>query len=126
MGLDMNAYRIAAEKLGEAQVDFDFNDAVELHYWRKHPNLHGWMQHLYVEKGGEFTDPGAFNCIPVRLEMADLDRLETAIRAGNLPDTSGFFFGSSDGSEWQDDLSFIQKAREALLEGDAVLYSSWW
>lgn len=126
MGLDMNAYRIAAEKLGEAQVDFDFNDAVELHYWRKHPNLHGWMQRLYVEKGGTFTDPGAFNCVPVRLEMADLDRLETAIRAGNLPDTSGFFFGASDGSEWQDDLAFVQKAREALLEGDAVLYSSWW
>ena len=128
MGLDMNAYRIAAEKLGEAQVDFeiDFDEAVELHYWRKHPNLHGWMQQLYVEKGGAERDPVGFNCVPVRLEEADLDRLETAIRAGNLPETSGFFFGASDGSEWQGDLGFIEKARSALLEGDAVLYSSWW
>ena len=24
----------------------------EIAYWRKHPNLHGWMEDLYYKKGG--------------------------------------------------------------------------
>ncbi|MBA4173813.1 MAG: phosphoglycerate kinase, partial [Hyphomicrobium sp.] len=55
-----------------------------------------------------------------------LDRLEADIRVGNLPPTSGFFFGESDGSEVEDDLRFIAKAREAMADGLIVYYSSWW
>jgi len=39
---------------------------------------------------------------------------------------NGFFFGSSDGTELEDDLKFIAKAREALAQNQFVLYSSWW
>ena len=59
----------------------------KLHYWRKHPNLHGWMQDLYYAKGGTAE---SFNCVPVQLTAEDLDRLETAVRTGTLPDTTGF------------------------------------
>ena len=120
MGLDM--YAMMTREPVEQPVDFRVGNAAELHYWRKHPNLHGWMQDLYVEKGGG----EAFNCVPVILEAEDLDRLEADIRAGRLPETIGLFFGESDGSEAEDDLIFIAKARAAIAEGYTVYYDSWW
>jgi hypothetical protein len=62
----------------------------------------------------------------VVLDKADLDRLEADIRAKRLPETAGFFFGQSDGSEIDDDLDFIAKAREAIAVGLTVYYTSWW
>ena len=97
--------------------------ATEIHYWRKHANLHGWMEKLYREKGGSAHE---FNCVAVALTREDLDRLEGDIKAKRLPYTTGFFFGESDGSELDDDLSFIAKAREALSARLTVYYSSWW
>jgi hypothetical protein len=105
-------------------VDFDEQAGREqLHYWRKHPDLHGWMEKLYIEKGGKDED---FNMSPVRLDRADIDQLEAAIIANELPGTSGFFFGYSDGSERDDDLAFIAKARAALASGLTVFYFAWW
>ena len=121
MGLDM--YAFATKEKPATQVDFKVEEVRELHYWRKHPNLHGWMRDLYYDKGGAAE---SFNCVPVVLTADDLDRLEAAIRARSLPDTKGFFFGESDGSEMQDDLAFIAKAREAIAAGLTVYYDSWW
>lgn len=122
MGLDMFAY-VTAEKLASA-VDFpEPENYEELHYWRKHPNLHGWMEALYVKKGGSDRP---FNMSPLMLDSADLDRLEAAIKRKKLPDTIGFFFGGSDGSETEDDLSFIAKARQAIALGKFVFYLAWW
>lgn len=121
MGLDMYAMTLAVTPL--SPVDFDQQQATELHYWRKHPNLHGWMERLYYAKGGR-AQP--FNLQGVCITGEDLDRLETDIRNGNLPLTEGFFFGESDGSERSDDLAFIAKARQALGESLTVFYTSWW
>jgi hypothetical protein len=122
MGLDMYAYA-TAEKLASA-VDFEEpENSDKLHYWRKHPDLHGWMEELYVEKGGNDPD---FNLSPVMLNSADLDRLEAAVTGKKLPDTEGFFFGVSKGSEVHDDLSFIAKARESIASGKSVYYVAWW
>jgi hypothetical protein len=105
-------------------VDFAEPPAFEeIHYWRKHPNLHGWMERLYRRKGGTDTD---FNLSAVRLDPADLDVLEAAVLGRKLPETSGFFFGQSDGSEQLDDLSFIAKAREEIAAGKTVFYLAWW
>ncbi|MGB3832647.1 MAG: phosphoglycerate kinase [Mesorhizobium sp.] len=120
MGLDM--YACTLREPPATPVDFKADEVSELHYWRKHPNLHGWMEQLYREKGGTQE----FNCVNLQLAAADLDRLEVAIRAGNLPRTAGFFFGASDGTETEGDLGFIAKAREALAAGLTVFYSSWW
>lgn len=125
MGLDMHAFtvpRAAAARTVDLELRDDMGVA-ELHYWRKHPNLHGWMEHLYYEKDGASD---VFNCVTVELSVADLDRLETAIRQRSLPETSGFFFGASDGAEVEDDLAFVSKAREAIAAGLAVYYYSWW
>jgi hypothetical protein len=104
-------------------VDFKVKDAHRFFYWRKHPNLHGWMEQLYRDQGG---DEDSFNCVPVVLTLDDLDRLEEAIKANELPHTSGFFFGESDGTEVDDDLAFVAKAREAIGQGLNVFYDSWW
>jgi hypothetical protein len=122
MGLDM--YALATKAKPETDVDFSTKnfEQDELHYWRKHPNLHGWMQNLYDAKGGKSSD---FNGDCVVLDSEDLDNLEQDIKDGNLPDTSGFFFGVSDDCD-EDDLLFVSKARESIKEGKTVYYTSWW
>ena len=121
MGLDMYAY--AVDEKPAAEVDFEAEPSWAVHYWRKHPNLHGWMRALYYAKGG--TDE-QFNCVNVMLTLEDIDALESAIRAGALPPTTGFFFGESRPEEKIRDLEFLQKAREAIASGKAVFYTSWW
>ena len=123
MGLDM--YALATKAKLNKEVDFDtINvETEDLHYWRKHPNLHGWMRALYEFKGGKSD---SFNGDCVVLDILDLDNLEGDIKNGRLPDTSGFFFGQSDGDEVNDDLDFVNKARTALAEGKTVYYTSWW
>lgn len=119
MGLDMYAYRT-----GKAVAALDFDppeDAVQIAYWRKHPNLHGWMEKLYHDRGGR---SGAFNCDTLQLTADDLDTLERDLDA--LPATTGFFFGESRADERDDDVQFIAAARQAIAEGDRVYYSSWW
>jgi len=121
MGLDMHAVATSWEV--PDLEHFDPNEYTELHYWRKHPNLHSWMKSLYYAKGGT-EEP--FNVVPVVLASEDLDRLEADVKAGSLPHTEGFFFGASDGSETEDDLAFIAKARDAMDKGLTVFYYAWW
>jgi len=120
MGLDMYAWAVpATDDLPD--TDFERPDGTdEFHYWRKHPNLHGWMEQLYSKKGGVRE----FNCTSVRLTLDDLGRLEGEL--GSLPETHGFFFGVSYGDEVDDDRRFIAQAREVISLGHAVYYSAWW
>ncbi len=121
MGLDMYAY--ATSRKPAAPVDFKDDEHERLHYWRKHPNLHGWMERLYYAKGGT---KDSFNCVNVELTADDLDALERVIKENKLPETCGFFFGETDGSERDDDLAFVAEARAAIAEGRFVYYTSWW
>ena len=98
-------------------------EAKEIAYWRKHPDLHGWMESLYREKGGSEK---SFNGDLLVLTLEDLDRLEEDILRKNLPKTSGFFFGQSDDEVSLYDLEFVLNAREAIREGDTVYYDSSW
>ena len=121
MGLDM--YACITKHHPNQPVDFEVTEYTEIHRWRKHPDLHGWMAELYFNKGG--TNPD-FNCATVALTSSELDQLETAVKDGTLPETSGFFFGESIGDEAEGDLEFIAKARKAIDEGYTVFYDSWW
>lgn len=114
MGLDQYAF---------AKQDKNDSDRMELAYWRKHPNLQGWMENLYREKGGQEE----FNCVEVELTLEDLDRLEADVRNAGLPSTQGFFFGNeSDDYYAEQDLDFIERAREQINRGRTVVYYSWW
>lgn len=134
MGLDMYAY--TAARAGQQNefwetgnyVDGDFvnptvTKPVEIAYWRKHPNLHGWMHRLWESRGNE----GDFNGDELELTAEDLDELELAVTHGQLPTTGGFFFGNpSDEFYREQDLEFIKNARAELFMGLKVFYNSSW
>ena len=123
MGLD----QYGTARKGEPRTDENgytyYEDSMELAYWRKHPNLQGYMENLWYAKGNE----GEFNCVDLELTLGDIEHLEGSIMAGTLPATTGFFFGdNSDDHYTEEDLAFCQKAKEALAKGYTVIYYSWW
>jgi hypothetical protein len=120
MGLDQWAY----VKLGKED-----DDVRELAYWRKHPNLQGWMEQLWLKRGDAREGFGNFNGVPLQLNFEDIDALENAIKSGEVAalGTTGFFFGNpSDDYYFDDDLKFCQKARAELFLGLPVYYNSSW
>lgn len=133
MGLDMYAYVAAKAGQDDEYWAQHSDDAVpedqkvsrprRISYWRKHPNLHGWMQRLWESQGNE----GEFNRDELELTWADLDALEQAVTHGQLPATDGFFFGkNSDENYREQDLEFIKAARADLFLGLKVFYNSSW
>ena len=123
MGLNMYAFFTDAPL--SSKVDFHVGEDAgwEIQYWRKHPNLHGWMHALYLAKGGEKKN---FNAATVALDIDDLDVLEKCILEDRLPFTTGCFFGSSDGWELEDDLVFVARARKLIKGGKSVFYTARW
>jgi len=122
MGLDQYAY-VAAK----AEAWQDGNTPRELAYWRKHPNLQGWMENLWRSRNTDPSADPAFNGIELELTWADIDQLEDDIKNKRLPATSGFFFGTdSDDHYREDDLAFVRRARAELFLGLRVFYNSSW
>src|SRR5580765_3556500 len=64
------------------------NITVELGYWRKHPNLHGYIVQHFAG--------GKDECQEITLEADDLRQIIRAVQDGGLPETQGFFFGKSE------------------------------
>ena len=140
MGLDMYAY--VAAKAGQqdefyegAEYDKDTNQMVnpavnkprQIAYWRKHPNLHGWMERLWDAKGDHGRTGQDFNGVELELTYEDLDELEYAIQNDRLPATSGFFFGDGADDYYKpSDLKFVQEARAEMFLGLKVFYNSSW
>lgn len=139
MGLDQYAY--VASKAGQRDefhedavwdavegkfVNKKVSEPQDIAYWRKHPNLQGWMEKLYRERGG---DCEMFNCIELELTWEDVDRLEKDIKAGEVSklNTEGFFFGSpSDDYYKEQDLQFCVDAKAELFLKRRVFYNSSW
>ena len=113
MGLDQYAY--VAAKAGQRDEFYEtseYNEETkewvsktakprEIAYWRKHPNLQGWMEKLWEHKlaaEGQTPEAGqfgsTFNGVELELTWEDLDALERAVTHNQLPETSGFFFGN--------------------------------
>ena len=147
MGLDQYAYAAATdtqydEYWEHGNFDPETHDYTntkvakprEIAYWRKHPSLQGYMENLWHEKlaaQGETAKESAwgssFNGVQLELTWEDLDRLEQAIKDNQLPETSGFFFGSDSSDYYREqDLEFIKKARSELFLGLRVFYNSSW
>jgi hypothetical protein len=144
MGLDMYAYVAARAgqnkeywneprhyntSTGEWERQNTISKPIEIAYWRKHPNLHGWMEQLWQSKGcqRDNNDGLSFNGIELELTWEDIDMLENDINEGALPGTSGFCFGDpADDYYREDDLRFIKEARAQLFLGLKVFYNSSW
>ena len=107
----------------EQRTSVSYEEEHEVAYWRKHPNLQGWMEDLWREKGGE----GEFNCVDVELTLEDLAALEIDLGNQDLPETQGFFFGNNSDDYYKEgDLEFIREARQYLADGYKIVYTSWW
>lgn len=95
---------------------------LELGYWRKHPNLHG-----YIVK--EFAG-GQDECQDIQLEEEDILKIIEAIKTKLLPNTTGFFFGESpdhnspNPNEREDAISQDKKDIETFEKAIAWLKSS--
>ena len=95
----------------------------ELGYWRKHPNLHGFIVNTFAD--------GVDECQKIILHEDDVEKIIAAILENRLPDTEGPFFGTSQKSQEQIDydLSIWQAAKNWLDKDDGIRYliyeSSW-
>jgi hypothetical protein len=141
MGLDQYAY--VAAKAGQ---DNEFWDGAELNpqtgvyvnakvakpreisYWRKHPNLQGWMENLWNSKHRLTEDKDtSFNGIELELTYDDIVQLEDDVNHGRLPSTTGFFFGNNSDADYKEqDLEFCRNAKAELFLGLKVFYNSSW
>lgn len=92
MGLDMYIFR-------EDNKVEDGDLTTELAYWRKHPNLHGYI----VKK---FAD-GVDECQKIPLTLTNLEQILDATEHDRLPYTNGFFFGTSQPEDKQETLTLI-------------------
>lgn len=111
MGLDMCLY--TKDKEGKE---------VEITCWRKHPNLHGYIEQLYRERGGSKE----FNCIEFELEKEDLENILKNSKENTLPKTTGFFFGELCEEDNEHTIEVMERAIELLNEGEKIFYNSWW
>lgn len=111
---------------------FDLKEKVlRLGYWRKHPNLHGFIVNKFAG--------GKDECQEIELSIADLQKVINAVEAKELPETSGFFFGKSYGDSVTENdeldrqtIETIQNAIKWLhdvpkgVESRSVVYQSSW
>ncbi len=147
MGLDQYAYVAAKAGVRDefyegAEYDKETGDFVnpkiarprEIAYWRKHPNLQGWMEQLWIRKlAAEGKTPeesewgSSFNGVELELTWEDLEELEQDVTKKKLPRTGGFFFGNNSDDYYQDhDLEFVKTAKAELFSGLKVFYNSSW
>ena len=114
---------MAWDKEKGAIVDPSVTEPREIAYWRKHPNLHGWMHRLWESRGNS----GDFNGDELELTWDDLEQLEQDIRNKNLPGTTGFFFGNDADDHYREhDLKFVREAKAEAFLGLKVFYNSSW
>lgn len=99
MGLDMWIRARRKGATGEYDLNLRSTDAkhldseegMELAYWRKHPDLHGYIVRRY---GG-----GVDECQEIPLTKEAVNDIIMAVKNHRLPETTGFFFGKSDKEE---------------------------
>ena len=114
MGLDMH---LTGEKFTMPDWEHPENDEMvdgfrlknrelDLGYWRKHPDLHGFIVQTFAG--------GVDNCQRVQLTVSNIEEIISAIRDDNLPPTEGFFFGKSENDDEQkkETIEFLTKAIE--------------
>lgn len=118
MGLDMwmfgKEHRVWTEDPDATEL-VESSDDIELAYWRKHPNLHGYIVQQFAG--------GVDKCQNIPLTATDLLDIIEAVRSKELPNTQGFFFGTSTGDdeEIEYDVEQLGKVLNWLTEDTKVL-----
>ncbi len=111
MGLDMylngEKYFYGQRKYSEKRVADDpakIGEIYELAYWRKHPDLHGFIVETFAD--------GIDDCRRIWLSDENIETIIKAVKEGSLPHTEGFFFGESENDEAQrnEDVQLLEGA----------------
>jgi hypothetical protein len=149
MGLDQYAGTMRTKtyeyKTPEGEKKIDEYQMAGPFEWRKHARLQEFMNKLYMERNniehkwesddlqsGEVVwNPISWN--QIELSEEDIDRLEKAIKnhySGYFCD-GGFFWGheiqESQAEYYKEkDLEFVEFAKEALADGETVIYECSW
>jgi hypothetical protein len=89
---------------------------LRLGYWRKHPNLHGYIINEFAK--------GEDNCQQIFLSRDDLLKIIQAVKDDNLPHTEGFFFGASATKE--DDYYLEEKNEDIKIFAKAIDWMDMW
>lgn len=126
MGLDMylNGRNFIANRERPKVDGVDLKEQIyELGYWRKHPNLHGYIVKTFAN--------GVDECQEIFLTKENVEKILYAIEYRELPHTTGFFFGKSDGTEKDEDIKIFKRALEWLEKGDkdnwrSIFYQASW
>lgn len=126
MGLDMYMFAAENQKAYDRIRWHDAHEANESYfnshvcYWRKHPDLHGYI----IQTFGKGIDE--CQCIP--LTSSDIENIISAVKGGNLPQTTGFFFGQSRGPDDQNTIQQFEKVLNFLRENKEgiVWYEASW
>ncbi len=84
MGLDMS---IQYGDSNDNDKDYELWKRRELAYWRKHPDLHGYIVSTFAG--------GIDECQVIPLTLVDVKNIRDAVDRNALPPTTGFFFGES-------------------------------
>ena len=97
---------------------------IDLGYWRKHPNLHGYI----VQNFGDGKD----NCEDIRLEPDNIRQILEANEKDELPETTGFFFGKSMPEDKEDTrriftqaLAWYEQEEEDVFWKEVIYRASW-
>jgi hypothetical protein len=96
------------------------NEEIELGYWRKHPDLHGYIVQNFAG--------GVDECQRIPLSAMDLASIVSDIEDKKLPKTEGFFFGSSGPEDDAPSIDILNEAIDWLLEneGSTIYYQASW
>lgn len=88
----------------------------ELGYWRKHPDLHGYIVDTFAD--------GVDECQKITLTAEDLEKIIEAVKNDKLVHTEGFFFGRSYKPGEKDEFSSYedQKKEDIGLLRDALCW----
>jgi hypothetical protein len=133
MGLDMYLYgskffwtdwKTPADNRTEDGIEIR-DLSVNLGYWRKHPNLHGYIVKTFAD--------GLDECQEIPLDVEQLKTIVGAVKEKRLPPTTGFFFGAStlDDAEIADDVKQLERAivwletKEPRVSRSVVYHASW-
>jgi hypothetical protein len=112
MGLDMRLVGVKSLMNPEMQIECDglavTELVVDIAYWRKHPNLHGYIVNTFAK--------GRDDCQEITVYREDVPDIIKAIKEYKLPHTEGFFFGTSRIGEEQikQDVEVFEKALKWL------------
>lgn len=96
---------------------------LRLGYWRKHPDLHGFIVQTFAD--------GVDECQKIDLSPDQMRTIVQAVKDKKLPKTGGFFFGESDGSEDEETIKIFEAAiqwaetEETGVWRDVYYQASW-